>query len=180
MRIIRTALLVLVAGLISIVAQSPVAAQTYKPSESNLKAREWFQDARFGMFIHWGVYSVPSDGEWYMEQKHVPVVEYEKFAPQFNPTQFNAAEIVALAKSAGMKYITITSKHHDGFAMFGTKQNKWNIVDATPSCFSIIRSSTGITPIISRWVAQGIPPGVPRAGTSIAISNSWMRSSRSS
>ena len=61
-----------------------------------------------------------------------PVVEYEKFAPQFNPTQFNAAEIVALAKSAGMKYITITSKHHDGFAMFGTKQNKWNIVDATP------------------------------------------------
>ena len=83
-------------GVVSIVAQSPVAAQNYQPSESNLKAREWFQDARFGMFIHWGVYSVPADGEWYMEQKHVPVVEYEKFAPQFNPTQFNAAEIVAL------------------------------------------------------------------------------------
>ena len=107
-------------------------AQTYQPSESNLKARQWFQNAKFGMFIHWGVYSVPSDGEWYMEQKKVPVTEYEKYAPQFNPTEFNAAEIVALAKSAGMRYITITSKHHDGFAMFATKQNKWNIVDATP------------------------------------------------
>jgi alpha-L-fucosidase len=107
-------------------------AQTYQPSESNFKAREWFQDAKFGLFIHWGVYSVPADGEWYMEQKKVTVVEYEKFAPQFNPTEFNAAEIVALAKSAGMKYITITSKHHDGFAMWHTKQTKWNIVDATP------------------------------------------------
>jgi alpha-L-fucosidase len=106
--------------------------QTYQPSESNLKARQWFQDAKFGMFIHWGVYSVPADGEWYMEQKKIPVTEYEKFAPQFNPTGFSAVEIVSLAKSAGMKYITITSKHHDGFAMFATKQNKWNIVDATP------------------------------------------------
>jgi alpha-L-fucosidase len=114
------------------IGAAQTTAQTYQPSESNLKARQWFQDAKFGMFIHWGVYSVPSDGEWYMEQKKVPVSEYEKFAPQFNPTKFNAAEIVALAKSAGMKYITITSKHHDGFAMFATKQNKWDIVDATP------------------------------------------------
>jgi alpha-L-fucosidase len=114
------------------IGAAQTTAQTYQPSKSNLKARQWFQDAKFGMFIHWGVYSVPSDGEWYMEQKKVPVSEYEKFAPQFNPTQFNAAEIVALAKSAGMKYITVTSKHHDGFAMFATKQNKWNIVDATP------------------------------------------------
>jgi alpha-L-fucosidase len=114
------------------IGTAQTTAQTYQPSESNLEARQWFQDAKFGMFIHWGVYSVPSDGEWYMEQKKVPVSEYEKFAPQFNPMQFNAAEIVALAKSAGMKYITITSKHHDGFAMFATKQNKWNIVDATP------------------------------------------------
>jgi len=135
MKISRMALVVfaiVAAGVLSGVADRPLAAQTYQPSESNLKAREWFQNAKFGMFIHWGVYSVPADGEWYMEQHHVPVVEYEKFAPQFNPTQFNAAEIVALAKSAGMKYITITSKHHDGFAMFATKQNKWNIVDATP------------------------------------------------
>ena len=107
-------------------------AQTYTPSESNLKARQWFQDSKFGMFIHWGVYSVPGRGEWVMNQEKIPISEYEKFAPQFNPTKFSAAEIVSLAKSAGMKYITITSKHHDGFAMFATKQNKWNIVDATP------------------------------------------------
>ena len=107
-------------------------AQTYVPSASNLKARQWFQDSKFGMFIHWGVYSVPGRGEWVMNQEKIPISEYEKFAPQFNPAKFSAAEIVGLAKSAGMKYITITSKHHDGFAMFATKQNKWNIVDATP------------------------------------------------
>ena len=71
-------------------------------------------------------------GEWVMNNDKIPVSEYEKLAPQFNPTKFNAAEWVAMAKQAGMKYITITSKHHDGFAMLGTKQNKWNIVDATP------------------------------------------------
>jgi len=107
-------------------------AQTTPVPSTNQQSRQWFQDARFGMFIHWGVYSVPADGEWVMQIKKIPVSEYEKYAPQFNPTEFNAAEIVALAKSAGMKYITITSKHHDGFAMFGTHQSKWNIVDATP------------------------------------------------
>src|SRR6202008_861646 len=107
-------------------------AQGYQPVESNLKARQWFQDAKFGMFIHWGVYSVPGRGEWVMENEKIPIREYEKFAPQFNPSEFSAADIVSLAKAAGMKYITITSKHHDGFAMFATQQNKWNIVDATP------------------------------------------------
>jgi alpha-L-fucosidase len=114
------------------VAKDPPAASSYRPSAANLAAREWFQDARFGMFIHWGVYSVPARGEWVMEHEHIPVSEYEKFAPQFNPTQFSAQEIVALAKRAGMRYITITSKHHDGFAMWPTKQSHWNIVDATP------------------------------------------------
>jgi alpha-L-fucosidase len=107
-------------------------AQTYHPADANLQARTWFQDAKFGMFIHWGVYSVMGKGEWVMNNDKIPVSEYEKLAPQFNPTEFNAAEWVALAKAAGMKYITITSKHHDGFAMFATKQNKWNIIDATP------------------------------------------------
>ena len=109
-----------------------VACAQYKPSESNLQARRWFQDARFGLFIHWGVYSVPARGEWVMENEKIPVSQYEKFAPQFNPTQFNAAEWVALAKRAGIRYITITSKHHDGFDMFATKLSPWNIVDATP------------------------------------------------
>jgi alpha-L-fucosidase len=108
------------------------AASLYRPSAANQTARDWFQDARFGMFIHWGVYSVPARGEWVMEHEHIPVSEYEKFAPQFNPAQFSAQEIVALAKRAGMRYITITSKHHDGFAMWPTKQSRWDIVDATP------------------------------------------------
>jgi len=108
------------------------SAQTYKPSESNLKARQSFQDSKFGLFIHWGVYSVLGDGEWVMNNRKMPIVEYEPLAPRFNPVEFNAAEWVSMAKAAGMKYIAITSKHHDGFAMFATKQNKWNIVDATP------------------------------------------------
>jgi alpha-L-fucosidase len=114
------------------VAKTPPAVWSYRPSAANLAARDWFQDARFGMFIHWGVYSVPARGEWVMEHEHIPVSEYEKFAPQFNPTQFSAQEIVALARRAGMRYITITSKHHDGFAMWPTRQSRWDIVDATP------------------------------------------------
>src|SRR5215813_5241495 len=109
------------------------SAQTgYQPSASNLAAREWFQDARFGLFIHWGVYSVLGDGEWVMNNRKMSIAEYEPLAARFNPTQFDAAQWVALAKSAGMRYITITSKHHDGFAMFATRQSKWNIVDGSP------------------------------------------------
>jgi alpha-L-fucosidase len=108
------------------------SAQTYKPSEANLKARQWFQDSKFGLFIHWGVYSVMGEGEWVMNNKKMTIAEYEPLAARFNPTEFDAAEWVRIAKSAGMKYITITSKHHDGFAMWGTKQTQWNIVDATP------------------------------------------------
>ena len=118
--------------VIPVLLAATALGQTYQPSEANLKAREWFQNARFGMFIHWGVYSVLGDGEWVMNNRKMTVAEYEKLAPQFNPTEYNPAEWVALAKAAGMKYITITSKHHDGFAMWGTKQNHWNIVDATP------------------------------------------------
>jgi len=106
--------------------------QSYTPSEANLKAREWFQNARFGMFIHWGVYSVLGDGEWVMNNRKMTVADYEKLPPRFDPVQYRPAEWVALAKAAGMKYITITSKHHDGFGMWGTKQTGWNIVDATP------------------------------------------------
>ena len=116
-----------------------LAGQTYRPAPENLKAREWFQDARFGMFIHWGVYSVLGDGEWVMHNRRMTIAEYEKLAPQFNPTEFNAAEWVALAKEAGMRYITFTSKHHDGFAMWHTRQSRWNIVDATPYGKDVIK-----------------------------------------
>src|SRR5579862_5935243 len=118
--------------LIPILLAAGAADQTYQPSEVNLKAREWFENARFGMFIHWGVYSVLGDGEWVMNNHKMTVAEYEKLPPQFNPTAFNPVEWVALAKAAETKSITLTSKHHHGFAMFDTKHKQSNIVDATP------------------------------------------------
>ena len=104
----------------------------YKPAAENLKNREWFQQARFGLFIHWGVYSVLGDGEWAMNSQQIPIRDYEKLPSFFNPTEFNPAEWVQMAKDAGMKYITITSKHHDGFAMFDSKISDYNIVKKTP------------------------------------------------
>lgn len=103
---------------------------------------EWWRDARFGLFIHWGLYAVPAGewkgeevkgiSEWIMARAGIPVKEYEKLAAEFNPVKYNAEEWVKLARDAGMKYIVITSKHHDGFAMFHSKASKYNIVDATP------------------------------------------------
>jgi alpha-L-fucosidase len=111
----------------------PARAQAgYTPSAANLAAREWFQNARFGLFIHWGVYSVLADGEWVMNNRKIPIADYEKLPPTFNPIDFNAAEWVSLAKAAGMKYITITSKHHDGFAMFDSRVSDYTIVSRTP------------------------------------------------
>ena len=106
------------------------------------KRMEWWRDARFGLFIHWGLYAVPAGewqgeqiagiSEWIMARAQIPVKEYEKLAGTFNPVKYNAEQWVKLAKDAGMKYIVITSKHHDGFAMFHSKASKYNIVDATP------------------------------------------------
>src|SRR5438270_6049928 len=90
--------------LAAVWSSSAAMAQNYQPSDSNLKARQWFQDAKFGMFIHWGVYSVPGRGEWVMENEKIPITDYEKFAPQFNPAEFSAADIVSLAKATGMRY----------------------------------------------------------------------------
>ena len=102
----------------------------------------WWREARFGMFIHWGLYSIPAGtwdgkqipgiGEWIMNNASIPVADYKALASKFNPVGFSAHDIVALAKSAGMKYIVITAKHHDGFAMFDSKANTFNIVAATP------------------------------------------------
>lgn len=105
---------------------------SYTPAPENLKSREWFQDAKFGMFIHWGVYSVLGDGEWVMNNQSIDKKTYEKLPAFFNPVSFDPKEWVALVKAAGMKYITITSKHHDGFAMFDSKLTDWDIVDRTP------------------------------------------------
>jgi len=102
----------------------------------------WWKEARFGMFIHWGIYSVPAGvyqdkdipgiGEWIMNNGKIPVAEYEKYANQFNPLEFDAEEWVKLARNAGMRYIVITSKHHDGFALFDSKVSDFDIMDATP------------------------------------------------
>ncbi len=108
------------------------AQSKYQPTPENLKSREWFQDAKFGLFIHWGVYSVLGDGEWVMNNRQIPIQAYEKIPAFFNPTQFDPAEWVQMAKDAGMKYITITSKHHDGFAMFDSKISDYNVVKRTP------------------------------------------------
>jgi len=105
---------------------------TYQPSPENLKARQQFQDDKFGMFIHWGVYSVLGDGEWVFHNRKLTVHEYDRLPAFFDPEKFDAKAWVALAKSAGMKYITITSRHHDGFAMFDSKVSDWNIVKRTP------------------------------------------------
>jgi alpha-L-fucosidase len=104
----------------------------YRPTPGNLAAREAFQDMKFGLFVHWGVYSVLADGEWVMNQRRIAGAEYEKLPAFFNPTAFDPAEWVALIKAAGMKYVTITSKHHDGFAMFDSKLSDWDVVDRTP------------------------------------------------
>lgn len=103
---------------------------------------QWWREAKFGMFIHWGLYSVPAGnykgqpvehaGEWIMRWANIPVAEYAEYAKQFDPTNFNADQWVRIAKNAGMKYIVITAKHHEGFAMFHTAVDGYNIYDATP------------------------------------------------
>jgi alpha-L-fucosidase len=105
-------------------------AEAIPPERAEM--RDWFQEARFGMFIHWGVYSVLGDGEWVMNNRQMTVADYEQLPGRFNPTAFDADAWVRLAKDAGMKYITITSKHHDGFAMWDSKVSDYDIVDRTP------------------------------------------------
>jgi alpha-L-fucosidase len=112
------------------------------PPKTQDEKMQWFREAKFGLFIHWGLYSIPAGewkgqpiagiGEWIMNRAKIPVKEYEQLASQFNPTQFNAEAWVQMAQDAGMKYVVITSKHHDGFAMYGSKVSPYNIVDATP------------------------------------------------
>ncbi len=125
--------------VISVLASIGLKAQEgYVPTQENLDNREWFQDNKYGLFVHWGVYSImggggdPGIAEWIMEQKNIPVNQYEKLPAAFNPTQFDPVEWVSMVKKAGMKYITITSKHHDGFAMYDSKVSDYNVVDATP------------------------------------------------
>jgi len=127
------------ADLSSMASPDPYANESPAHRDARMK---WWREARFGMFIHWGVYSVPAGtydgqrvsgaGEWIMHDAKIPVTRYRAYAKEFNPVKFNADQWVSIAKAAGMKYIVITSKHHDGFAMFDSKASDWNIVKATP------------------------------------------------
>jgi alpha-L-fucosidase len=125
-------------------AVTPVLAQgaaAETPAQKNARMA-WWRDAQFGMFIHWGAYSVPAGmyhgervpgiGEWIMSRSKVPVTEYEQFVRTFNPAQYDAEQWVRTAKDAGMKYIILTSKHHDGFALFDSKVSNYDMVDASP------------------------------------------------
>ncbi len=111
-------------------AQAPAAHDPL--SEKRAAARSAFEDDRFGLFIHWGVYSIVGKGEWVLEEDKLPFSEYNKLPPRFNPTRFDADAWVKLARSAGAKYITVTSKHHDGFCMFASRLTEFDIADATP------------------------------------------------
>jgi len=105
-------------------------------------SKEWFKNAGLGLFIHWGLYSIPAGvwkgekypwfGEWIMNVARIPIAEYEALAGQFNPVRFNASEWVELAERAGMRYIGITAKHHEGFALFDSQVDDYNIMKATP------------------------------------------------
>jgi alpha-L-fucosidase len=144
--VLSAVLLVLTTGVHSCSIQNtgqPTSINRLEETKEAKNARmQWWREARFGMFIHWGVYSVPAGtyngkqipgiGEWIMNRGKIPVDEYKKYAAQFNPVKYDPDSWVRLAKEAGMKYIVITSKHHDGFALFESKVTNWDIVDATP------------------------------------------------
>ena len=117
--------------LISAVATSAVA-QGYKPTEENLRVRKEFAEDRFGIFIHWGIYSMFAQGEWYLQNAGLDRDEYAKAADAFYPHRFDAKEWVAAVKASGAKYICFTTRHHDSFSMWDTAQSEYNIVDATP------------------------------------------------
>jgi alpha-L-fucosidase len=151
-RSLRAAVLVAAVAVSSLGGAPPAMTQVPAPTPTptlpppNDPARKerlaWFLDAKYGLFIHWGLYAIPAGewngkripgiGEWIMNRAKIPVAQYEQLARQWNPVKFNADEWVQMAQDAGMKYIVITSKHHDGFALYDSKVSTWDVVDATP------------------------------------------------
>jgi len=144
-RIMNGAIIIAVLCVLMLTGCQRDAAKSSSSDAGNLTQDErmqWWREARFGMFIHWGLYAVPAGewkgerikgiGEWIMERADIPVAEYEPLAGQFNPVKFNADQWARIAKNAGMKYIVITSKHHDGFCLWDSKVTDYDIIDATP------------------------------------------------
>ena len=135
--------LLLAGSSLGLAADTATPAPIAEASKDEHEARiAWFRQAKFGLFIHWGLYSVPAGvwkgqeipgiGEWIMNRAKIPAAEYAGLASQFNPVKFDAEAWVQMAEDAGMKYIVITSKHHEGFAMYGSQVSPFNIVQATP------------------------------------------------
>ncbi|MGI8950706.1 MAG: alpha-L-fucosidase [Chitinophagaceae bacterium] len=110
----------------------------YMPTPANLKAREWFSNAKFGLFVHWGPFSIPGSGEWVMNDRNITVKNYTRLMDFFNPIDFDAQKWVSTAKDAGMKYITLITRHHDGFSMWATKYSDFNIMN-TPYHKDIVK-----------------------------------------
>ena len=135
--------------LAALAVSTAVLATAQKAPLTQDEKMQWFREAKFGLFIHWGLYSIPAGewkgqaipgiGEWIMNRAKIPVSEYEKLAPQFNPVKFDADAFAKLAEDAGMKYLVITSKHHDGFALFRSAVSRYNAYDATPLHRDVIK-----------------------------------------
>ena len=122
-----------------------------------MDSKKWFKEAQFGLMIHWGLYSILAGeykgqrmdyiGEWIQSKYRIPREEYSKLAEVFNPIYFDAEEWVQTAKAAGMKYIVMTSKHHDGFCLFKSEVDNFNVVDATPFSRGTVYSGISSLPI---------------------------------
>jgi len=153
--------------ILVLLALMPIAAFSQSKNDSHM---EWWRDARFGMFIHWGLYSVQggewkgidygkeqggASAEWLMNSAKISKEEYRNtLAPKFNPTDFDAEKWVSTARQAGMKYMVITSKHHEGFCLFDTDATDYNVMDATPFKRDIIKE------LSEECARQGIKFGV--------------------
>src|SRR6185436_1041142 len=158
----RAARTILLAGALAVAVPASAAPPADSP-EAKQARLAWFREAKYGLFIHWGLYAIPAGewkgrripgiGEWIMFRTPIPVAEYEALARQWNPVKFDADAWVQLARDAGMKYIVITSKHHDGFVLFDSKVSAWDVVDATPYRRDILKQ------LADACARQGMPLG---------------------
>ena len=133
-RLLQAAIIVAMGAVVT-----PATAQENRYTPENLQARREFADSKFGIFIHWGIYSMFAQGEWYLQNAEIDKAEYAKAADAFYPHRFDAKAWVAAIKDAGAKYICFTSRHHDSFSMWDTAESDYNIVDATPFGRDVIK-----------------------------------------
>ena len=132
--------IIMVLVLMMACTNTPKKEGEVEATSGDAERMAWWREAKFGLFIHWGVYAVPAGkygdntnhGEWIMHSARIPSAEYKEYASQFNPVKYDPKAWVKVAREAGMRYIVITSKHHDGFALYPSDVTDWDVVDATP------------------------------------------------